>query len=95
MITGKQRSELKKIAHKLEPKVLIGKNGISDNLIKQIDQVLIKEEIIKVKILNNNMDEKDEILAEIIDKLGAEYVSSLGNKFVLYKRNEENPVLHI
>ncbi len=94
MITGKQRSELKKIAHKMEPKVLIGKNGLSDNLIKQIDQILTKEEIVKVKILNNNMDEKEDIINEIIEELNGEFVSSLGNKFVLYRKNEDKSIIN-
>lgn len=95
MITGKQRSELKKIAHKLEPKVLIGKFGLSDNLLKQIDQVLIKDEIIKIKVLNNNLDEKEDLVNKVIEKMNAEFVMSLGNKFVVYRRNEENPIIKL
>ncbi|MDO5717993.1 MAG: YhbY family RNA-binding protein [Tissierellia bacterium] len=95
MITGKQRSELKKISHSLKPQILIGKNGLSDNLLKQIGEHLEKNEIVKIKVLNNNLDEKDELVEYILDKLEAEFVSSLGNKFVIYKRNEESPVIEI
>lgn len=91
MITGKQRAELKKVSQTLEPQLLIGKSGITDNLIEQIKDHLEKNEILKIKVLSNNTEEKDELVSKVLGMTEAEFVSSLGNKFVIYKRNKDKP----
>ena len=53
MITAKQRANLKSIANTLNPILIIGKNGIEENTIKQIKDSLEKRELIKIKILNS------------------------------------------
>lgn len=95
MITGKQRAYLKKLAHDLEPQVLIGKAGITDNLIEQINQTLVKRELIKIKILNNNMQDKQELRDELIDRLQAEFVQEMGSRIVLYRKNPDENILQL
>ncbi|MDO5689840.1 MAG: ribosome assembly RNA-binding protein YhbY [Tissierellia bacterium] len=95
MITGKQRAYLKKLAHDLEPQVLIGKAGITDNLIEQINQTLVKRELIKIKILNNNMQDRQELLDELIDRLQAEFVQEMGSRIVLYRKNPDENILQL
>ena len=51
MLTGKQRSYLKGIANNMDPIFQVGKNGITDNFIKQVDEALEAREIIKIKVL--------------------------------------------
>ena len=50
MITGKQRRYLKKLAHDIDPLVYIGKNDLTENVIKEIDNLLEARELVKVKI---------------------------------------------
>ena len=50
MITGKQRSYLKKLGHELEPVVYIGKSDMTENVIKEMDNLLESRELIKVKL---------------------------------------------
>ena len=69
MITPKQRAKLKKISHGYKPLVNIGKGGISENTLKQIDDTLNKREVMKIKILNNNFDDRDMLIDEILTKL--------------------------
>ncbi|MCG4586486.1 YhbY family RNA-binding protein, partial [Anaerosalibacter bizertensis] len=54
MLTGKQRSYLKSIANGIEPIFQIGKNGINENFIKQVDEALEAREIIKINVLKNS-----------------------------------------
>lgn len=89
MINPKQRKYLKSLANTLEPKVIIGKNGISDNLIKQIHDTLNANELVKIKILNNNLDDQDELVQTILEKLSADFVSHVGSKFVIYRESKE------
>lgn len=89
MISPKQRKFLKSMANTLEPKIIIGKNGLSDNLYKQIHDTLNANELVKIKILNNNLDDHDEMIQKILEKLSAEFVSHVGSKFVIYRESKE------
>lgn len=89
MITGKQRSFLKSLAHGMEPSVIIGKTGITDNLIQQIHEVLEKREIVKIKILNNNNDDRETLIQEILQRLQCEFIQSIGNILVIYRESEK------
>lgn len=88
MITAKQRKYLKSIANTLEPKINVGKNSITDSVIDQIDQILKANEIVKIKVLNNNLDDQDEMVQILLDRLKANFVSHVGSKITLYRPSE-------
>lgn len=90
MLTGKQRSFLKGIANNLDPIFQVGKNGITENFVKQIDDALEKREIIKVKVLNNSLLDAKEVAEEIVQKTNSEFVQCIGNKFVIYRESKKN-----
>ena len=92
MITGKQRSYLKSIAHSLEPILIIGKGGVSDNTLKQLDEALNKHEIIKIKVLDNNMEDPKHIQERILTVLKAEFVQSIGSKFTIYRKSKDEKI---
>lgn len=91
MITGKQRSYLKKLAHDLDPIVFIGKNDLTENIIKEIDTLLEHRELVKVKIQEGSLLDAKETANEVAEILGAEFVQAIGRKFVLYRRAKEDP----
>ncbi|MBE6081271.1 MAG: ribosome assembly RNA-binding protein YhbY [Tissierellaceae bacterium] len=95
MLTGKQRSFLKAIANGIEPIFQIGKNGITDNFIKQVDSALESREIIKIKVLNNSFLETDEMAKKISELVGAEFVQSIGNKFIIYRESKEKKKIEL
>lgn len=90
MIPGKQRAYLKQEAHDFKPVVNIGKFSVTDELIKAIDEALEARELIKIKILNNNMDDQDEIVDTILEKTNAEFISHLGSIITIYRKNKDN-----
>ncbi len=92
MLTGKQRSYLKTMANGLETIMHIGKGGVTENVIKQIDEALEARELIKIKLLNNSMLEAKETANEIAEAVRAEYVQSIGGRFVLYRESEEKKI---
>lgn len=89
MLTGKQRAQLKELIHDEKPVMNIGKFSVTDELIQALDEALEKRELIKVKILNNNLDDPDEVIDSVIEKLNAEFVSHVGNIFVIYRQSKE------
>lgn len=90
MLTGKQRAMLKAESHDYKPVVNIGKFSLTDDVINAVEEALEARELIKIKILNNNMDDPNEILQELLEKLGAEFVNHVGNIFTIYRKNEDN-----
>jgi RNA-binding protein len=95
MLTGKQKRFLRKKAHHEKPIFQVGKDGVNDNMLKQINEALEKRELIKVSILQNNMDDKDALATEIANRADAELVQVIGNIFVLYKESEENKQIQL
>ncbi len=90
MLTGKQRAMLKQEAHDFKPIINIGKFSITDQLLEAIDEALEARELIKVKILNNNLDDADYIIDTIVQKLDCEFVSHIGSIFTIYRKNDDN-----
>ena len=89
MINPKQRAKLKSLSQNMDPIINIGKNGITDNLIREIEDLLTSRELIKIKILNNNMDDPKEMIEEILSKTSSDFVSHLGFKFVIFRQNKD------
>jgi len=90
MLTGKQRSYLKGLAMDIEPAVFVGKNELTDNVLREIDDYLKAHELVKVKLQESvDMQPKD-VANAVAEELGAEYVQAIGRKFVLYRESEDN-----
>ncbi len=86
-LTSKQRAQLRGMANSLDPIVHIGKEGITDNLVKQADEALEARELIKCKVLENAMLTAREACQELSVKTRSEAVQVIGSKFVLYRQS--------
>lgn len=95
MLTGKQRAYLKSMANTMDPIFQVGKNGVTENFIKQVENTLEARELIKIKVLNNSLLEANEVANEIVEKVNGEFVQSIGNKFVIYKESTENKKIEL
>ena len=91
MLKGKQRAYLRSIANTLKPIIQLGKEGVTENFLDQLDEMLTAREIVKVTILETAGLEAKETANAICEALRAEFVQAIGYKFTLYKRNTENP----
>lgn len=90
MLKGKQRAYLRSIANTLKPSTQIGKDGVTESFLEQLDDMLRKREIVKVTILETAGLETKETANAICEALRAEFVQAIGSKFTLYKKNTEN-----
>lgn len=90
MINGKQRSYLKALANSIDPIFQVGKNGVTESFLKQVDDALEARELVKINVLNNSLLKAKNVAIEISEKLNAEFVQSIGNKFVVYRESKEN-----
>lgn len=83
------------MAHTMDPLFQVGKNGITDNFVVQVEEALEARELIKINVLNNSLLDPTEVAREVAEKTNAEFVQSIGNKFVLYKESEENKSIEL
>ena len=86
MITGKQRSYLKRLGQELDPVVYIGKADLTENVLKEMDDLLNDRELIKVKLQEGSQLDSKEAANEAAQILHAEFVQAIGRRFVLYRQ---------
>lgn len=86
-LTSKQRAQLRGIANTLDTIVIIGKDGITENLIKQANGALEAREIIKCRVLENSLITAREACDELSRLTRSEQVQVIGSKFVLYRQH--------
>lgn len=92
MLTGKERSYLKGLAHNLDPVVYIGKEDLTQNVLDEMERCLEARELIKVKLQEGSSLNPKDVANEVVEKLGAEFVQSIGHKFTIYRRSHTLPV---
>ncbi|MCC6793765.1 MAG: ribosome assembly RNA-binding protein YhbY [Candidatus Hydrogenedentes bacterium] len=87
-LTSSQREALKRQAHHLKPTVYVGKQGVTPTVVKTTDEVLLAQELIKVKF-NDRKDEKRELSDTLAGETQAQVVGILGNIATLYRQHPE------
>lgn len=95
MITTKQRAALRGQANSLEVILQIGKGGISPTILKQLNDALAAREMVKCKVLDNSMLTAREVAQELAEASQSDIVQVIGSKFILYKRNNKNPIYNL
>jgi len=91
-LTSKQRAQLRGLANSMETILQVGKDGIGENLVKQADDALEARELIKGRVLDNNIDYDARTAAqELAKKTRSEVVQVIGTKFVLYRESHSKP----
>jgi len=93
MLTSKQRAYLRGIASTYETIFQVGKGGVTEAMCKDIAEALRKRELIKLRVLENSGWTARQAAETIADFTGADVVQVIGSKFVLFKRNDKEPVI--
>lgn len=94
MISKSDRKRFKAIGHHLKPVVTVAGNGLSENVMTEIARALKDHELIKIKIIAEDRDEKAAIINEICTSQGAEAVQKIGHIVLAYKKAATpNPAL--
>ncbi|MHC0035838.1 ribosome assembly RNA-binding protein YhbY [Pseudoneobacillus sp. C159] len=95
MLSGKQKRFLRSKAHHLNPIFQVGKGGVNENMVKQIADALEARELLKVSVLQNCDEDKDEVAEQLANGTKAELVQIIGNIIVLYKESVENKQIQL
>lgn len=89
MLTSKQRAHLRSIAQSYNTIFFVGKQGIGEELVKQLDDVLNCRELIKVGVQENCEFTAREVADQIAELTKSEVVQVIGRKFVLWRRSKD------
>lgn len=86
-LTAEQKKQLKAAAHALNPVVIISENGLSANVIKEIDNNLKAHELIKIRVFGDDKNLRQQYLEEICQKLNCIAVQTIGKILIVYRPN--------
>ena len=89
MLTSKERSELRAQANAIDTTLIVGKDGVTENVIAEADRLLTARELVKGKVLETALMSAREVSDEICEATGADGVSCVGSKFVIYRFSEK------
>ena len=95
MLTSKQRAYLRGLANSQNAIFQIGKSGVTPEIIKELDAVLEKRELIKITVLETAFMTPRTACDEVCRELKAEGVQCVGNKFVIYRRSRDNKTIEL
>lgn len=90
-LTSKQRAQLRGMANTIDTILQVGKEGVTDNLIRQADEALEARELIKGRVLENAMLTAREVCDLLAKPTRSEPVQVIGSKFVLYRETHSKP----
>ena len=94
-LDNQQKKYLRGLGHALNPLLQVGKDGISEGFLKQLEKVLSDHELVKVKILQNAPMSKEEVEMKLLEGVGAVLVQRVGKTFLLYAPHPEEPVIQL
>ena len=84
-LTSKQRAQLRGLANNIDTILIVGKEGIGDNLVQQANEALEARELIKGRVLENSLLSPREAAQQLAPLTRSEVVQVIGTKFVLYR----------
>lgn len=94
-LTKKQTRQLRALANQLKPLVHIGRNDLTDAVVKQSSETLDGRELVKFQIQDGSGFTAKEAADQLADALGAEVVQTIGNRFTLFRRSKRKDIEHI
>lgn len=91
MLSSKDKRYLKSLAMKMEPIFQIGKEGIGENQLRQLDETLEARELIKITVLRTAMQPVKKYAELLSGELRADTVQTIGKKIVLFRPSQKKP----
>lgn len=95
-LNAKQKMKLKSLAHRLKPILYVGKEGVTEATLRQIETAFNTRELLKIKVQDSAPDTADESGATIANRLDSVHlVQVIGRTVVLYRRHPEKPEIEL
>ena len=94
-MNSKDRAYLRSLANSIEPILQVGKSGINNNLIKQVDDALEARELIKITVLETAPEDAKDVAAKLANSTNSVVVQVLGRKITLYRKRVKDSKIGI
>jgi RNA-binding protein len=94
-LSGKQRRHLRALGHALDPLVQLGKHGLTPGALRAIDEAIGHHELVKVKLLTECPEDRDDVAERLAADLKAEVAQTVGRMILLYRRHPKKPVIKL
>jgi RNA-binding protein len=94
-LSGKQKRFLRGAGHSLRPLLTVGKHGLTEDLIREVDQCLLAHELIKVKVLESSPLGRSEVGPRLGEATGCAVAQTLGRTVLLYRPHPEEPRIEL
>jgi len=95
MLTSRQRASLRAMANNLEPVAQVGRQGVTPEQVRSLDEALEARELIKLTVLKNCPDEPESVAETLAGRTRSEAVQVIGNKIVLYRKSRTKPAIEV
>jgi RNA-binding protein len=92
-LNSKQTSHLRALSHNLNPVVMIGNNGLTEQVLREIEVSLNAHELIKIKVFGDDRELRKSFLKAICEKTGAAPVHHIGKQLVIYRPADKPKII--
>lgn len=92
-LTPRQRAELRSVGQGLKPLLMIGKEGLTDTVLAQLEALIERHELVKIKLLDTLEVDRHELAEELETKARARLVQVIGRMVLMYRRHPKKPKL--
>jgi RNA-binding protein len=90
-LTEKQKKHLRRLAHPMNPIVMLGNAGLTDAVVAELDRALTDHELVKVTARVGERDARNDALATLASRTASEVVQRVGHVGVFYRRRKDLP----
>lgn len=95
MLSKTQIKFLRKLAHELNPVILLGQHGFTEAVLNELKIALDHHELVKIKLSGSDRDQRDALIADICEQSQSEVVQAIGKTVTVFRRNNKNPVIEL
>ncbi len=95
MLNSRQRAQLRGMANDMETILQVGKMGLSDNTIKQVNDALEARELIKLRVLETCPINSRQAADELASATNSDVVQVIGSRFILYRESKDNKAIKL
>lgn len=94
-LSKQQLKYLKNLTHSLKPVIMVGQNGVTENILKELDIALNFHELVKVKIAGENKASCAAVIEQLVAASNAKVIQKIGKTLTLFRRNNKTPKIEI
>jgi len=95
MLSKTQIKFLRKLAHDLNPVILLGQHGFTDAVLNELNIALDHHELVKIKLSGSDRDQREELINTICEQSQSEVVQAIGKTVTVFRSNAKKPVIEL